>query len=90
VALWELGFVRVSVRACSWGCGSGSSLTENIPSLAYLTVKLRPLPQPHLRMRTYAQKYPSTQRATQLESVLALVYPVSRQNLNIFNTTTIP
>jgi hypothetical protein len=27
VALWALGFVRVSVRVRSWGCGSGSSLT---------------------------------------------------------------
>jgi hypothetical protein len=29
VALWELGFVRASVRACTGGCGSGSSLSLN-------------------------------------------------------------
>jgi hypothetical protein len=29
VALWALGFVRVSVRARTGGCGSGSSLTTN-------------------------------------------------------------
>jgi hypothetical protein len=28
VALWALGFVRVSVRARTGGCGSGSSLTD--------------------------------------------------------------
>jgi hypothetical protein len=37
--------------------------------------------------RTYAQINPSSQRATQLRSVLARVYSVSRQNLN---TTTVP
>jgi hypothetical protein len=51
------------------------------------TVKLIPLPQPHLRMCTYAQTYPSAQRATHLKSVLAHVYSVSIQNLN---TTTVP
>jgi hypothetical protein len=50
-------------------------------------VKLLPLPQPHLRTRTYVQTYPSAQRATQLKSVMARVYSVSRQNLN---TTTVP
>jgi hypothetical protein len=50
-------------------------------------VKLRPLPQPQLRARTYAQTYPSAQRATQLRSVLARVRSVSRQNLN---STTVP
>jgi hypothetical protein len=50
-------------------------------------VKLLPLPQPHLRTRTYAQTYPSAQRATQLKSVLVRVYSVSIQNLN---TTTVP
>jgi hypothetical protein len=34
-------------------------------------VKLRPLPQPHLRKHTYTHTYPRTQRATQLKSVLA-------------------
>jgi hypothetical protein len=51
------------------------------------SVKLLPLPQPQLRARTYAQTNPSTQRATQLRSVIARVYSVSRQNLN---TTTVP
>jgi hypothetical protein len=50
-------------------------------------VKLRPLPQPQLRARAYAQTYPSAQRATQLRSVLARVCSFSRQNLN---TTTVP
>jgi hypothetical protein len=36
-------------------------------------VKLLPLPQPHLRTRTYAQTYPSAQRSTQLKSVIACV-----------------
>jgi hypothetical protein len=43
-------------------------------------VKLLPLPQPSLRARTDAQTNPSAQRATQLRSVLARVYAVSRQN----------
>jgi hypothetical protein len=50
-------------------------------------VKLRPLPQPQLRARTYAETNPSAQRATQLRSMLARVYSVSRQNLN---TITVP
>jgi hypothetical protein len=50
-------------------------------------VKLLPLPQPHSRTRTYSHPYPSAHRATQLMSVLARVYSVSRQNLN---TTTVP
>jgi hypothetical protein len=50
-------------------------------------VKLLPLSQPQLRARTYARTNPSAQRATQLRSVLARVYSVSRQNLN---TTTVP
>jgi hypothetical protein len=50
-------------------------------------VKLLPLPQPPMRASTYAQTNPSAQRATQLRSVLARVYSVSRQNLN---TTTVP
>jgi hypothetical protein len=50
-------------------------------------VKLLPLPQPHSRTRTYAETYPRDQRATQLRSVLAHVYSVSRQNLN---TSTVP
>jgi hypothetical protein len=48
-------------------------------------VKLRSLPQPHLRARTYAQTYPSAQRATQIRSVIARVCSVSRQNLNTNN-----
>jgi hypothetical protein len=43
-------------------------------------VKLLPLPQPPLRARTDAWTKPSAQRATQLRSVLASVYAVSRQN----------
>jgi hypothetical protein len=50
-------------------------------------IKLRPLPQPHLRTRTYAETNPSAQRATLLRSVLARVCSVSRQNLN---TTAVP
>jgi hypothetical protein len=49
-------------------------------------VKLRPLPQPQLRARTYTQTNPSAQVATQLRSVLARVCSVSRQTLN---TTTV-
>jgi hypothetical protein len=52
-----------------------------------MCVKLLPLPQPHLRTRTCAHTYPRAQRATQIKSVLARVYSVSRQNLN---TTTVP
>jgi hypothetical protein len=48
-------------------------------------VILLPLPQPLLRARTDARTNPSAQRATQLRSVLARVYAVSRQN----QTTTI-
>jgi hypothetical protein len=50
-------------------------------------VKLLPLPQPSLRARTDARTNPSAQRATQLRSVLARVYAVSRQNQT---TTTVP
>jgi hypothetical protein len=49
-------------------------------------VKLLPLPQPHSRTRTYAHTYPRAQKATQLKSVMAHVYSVSRQNPN---TTTV-
>jgi hypothetical protein len=50
-------------------------------------VKLLPPPQPQLRARTDAQTNPSAQRATQLRSVPARVYSVSRQNIN---ATTVP
>jgi hypothetical protein len=50
-------------------------------------VKLLPLPQLPLRARTDARTNPSAQRATQLTSVLARVYAVSRQNQI---TTTVP
>jgi hypothetical protein len=43
-------------------------------------VKLIPLPQPPLRACTDARTNPSAQRATQLRSVPARVYAVSRQN----------
>jgi hypothetical protein len=42
--------------------------------------KLLPLQQPALRARTGAHTNPSAQRGTQLRSVLARVYAVSRQN----------
>jgi hypothetical protein len=51
------------------------------------TVKLLPLPHPPVRDRTDAHTNPSAQRATQLRSVLARMYAVSRQNQI---TTTIP
>jgi hypothetical protein len=57
--------------------------TKEIPCI----VKLLPLPQPLLRSRTDARTNPSAQRATQLRSVLAHVYAVSRQNQI---TTTVP
>jgi hypothetical protein len=44
-----------------------------------------PLPHPPVRARTDARTNPSAQRATQLRSVLARVYAVSRQNQ--INTT---
>jgi hypothetical protein len=50
-------------------------------------VKLLLLLQPPLRARTDARTNPSAQRATQLRSVLARVYAVSRQNQI---TTTVP
>jgi hypothetical protein len=50
-------------------------------------VKLRLLPQPQLRARTYAETNPSAQRATQLRSVIARMCSVSRQNIN---TSTVP
>jgi hypothetical protein len=56
-------------------------------SVVMMDVKLRPLPQPQMRARTYAQTNPRAQRATQLRSVLARVCSVSRQNLN---NTTVP
>jgi hypothetical protein len=43
-------------------------------------VKLLPLPHPPVRARTDARTNPSSQRSTQLRSVLARVYAVSRQN----------
>jgi hypothetical protein len=55
--------------------------------LVVVIVKLPPLPQPSVRARTDAQTKPSAQRATQLRSVLARVYAVSRQNQI---TTTFP
>jgi hypothetical protein len=65
---------------------------REISNTRYLTycinfVKLLPLPQPLLRARTDARTNPSAERATQLRSVLARVYVVSRQNQI---TTTVP
>jgi hypothetical protein len=57
------------------------------PAPRRVSVKLLPLPQPPLRARTDARTNPNTQRATQLRSVLACVYAVSRQNQI---TTTVP
>jgi hypothetical protein len=59
----------------------------NSPQVLRGCVKLLPLPQHQLRARTYAQTNPSAQRATQLRSVLACVYAISRQNQI---TTTVP
>jgi hypothetical protein len=50
--------------------------TSTVPPFA----KLLPLPQPSLRAHTDERTNPSAQRATQLRSVLARVYAVSRQN----------
>jgi hypothetical protein len=48
-------------------------------------VKLLPLPHPPVCARTDAWTNPSAQRATQLMSVLARVYDVSRQNQTTIN-----
>jgi hypothetical protein len=53
-------------------------------------VELLPLPQPHLRTRTYTQTYPSTQRATQLKQVMARAYYVSIKNKKTVSNTTVP
>jgi hypothetical protein len=53
---------------------------ENCLQVLRGCVKLLPLPQPLLRARMDAWTNPSAQRATQLRSVLARVYAVSRQN----------
>jgi hypothetical protein len=50
-------------------------------------VKLLPLPHPPVRAHTDARTNPSAQRATQLRSVLARVYAISRKNQI---TTTVP
>jgi hypothetical protein len=50
-------------------------------------VKLLPLPQPPVRARTDPWTNPSAQRATQLRSVIARMYAVSKQNQI---TTTVP
>jgi hypothetical protein len=50
-------------------------------------VRLPPLSQPSLRAHTDTRTNPSAQRATQLRSVLARVYAVSRKNKI---TTTVP
>jgi hypothetical protein len=50
-------------------------------------VKLLPLPQPPFCALTDARTHPSAQRDTQLRSVIARVYAVSRQNQI---TTTVP
>jgi hypothetical protein len=60
---------------------------ENSLQVLQGCIKLLPLPQPPLRARTETRTNPSAQRATQLRSVLARVYAVSRQNQI---TTTVP
>jgi hypothetical protein len=60
---------------------------ENSLQVLRECVKLLPLPQPLLRARTDARKNPTAQKATQLRSVLARVYAVSRKNQI---TTTVP
>jgi hypothetical protein len=60
---------------------------ENSLQVMRWCVKVLPLPQPLLRARTDAWTNSSAQRATQLRSVLARVYAVSRQNQI---TTTVP
>jgi hypothetical protein len=57
----------------------------NILQVLRECVKLLPLPQPHLRTRTYTQTYPSAKRATHFKIVMARVYYVSIQNLNTNN-----
>jgi hypothetical protein len=57
-------------------CGVNGDLEGEKTALHPLmpnSVKLRLLPQPQLRARTYAETNPSAQRATQLRSVLARV-----------------
>jgi hypothetical protein len=53
----------------------------------FIFVKLLPLPHPPVRARTDERTNPSAQRASQLRSVLARVYAVSRQKKI---TTTVP
>jgi hypothetical protein len=64
---------------------------KDMPDVKLLPLPQPPLreriPQPPLRARTDARTNPSAQRATQLRSVLAPVYAVSRQNKI---TTTVP
>jgi hypothetical protein len=60
---------------------------ENSLQVVRGCVKLLPLPQSSLRARTDAWTNPRAQRATQLRSVLARMYAVSRQNQI---TTTVP
>jgi hypothetical protein len=60
-------------------------LNENMVGYANISardmfVKLLPLPQPSLRACMDARTNPSAQRATQLRSVIARVYAVSKQN----------
>jgi hypothetical protein len=59
----------------------------NILQVLIGCVKLLPLPHPPVCARTDAWTNPSARRATQLRSVLARVYAVSRQNQV---TTTVP
>jgi hypothetical protein len=60
---------------------------ENSLQVLQGCAKLLPLPQPPVRASMDSRTNPSAQRATQLKSVLARVYAVSRQNKI---TTTVP
>jgi hypothetical protein len=66
-------------------CGDGTSrahkkIMKKAIKYGEAIVKLLTLPHPPVRARTDARTNPSTHRATQLRSVLARVYAVSRQN----------
>jgi hypothetical protein len=71
----------------AWLPGSKIAHERNMQHEKERTVKLLPLPQPPVRARTDARTNPSSQRATQLMTVLTLVYDVSRHNQT---TTNVP
>jgi hypothetical protein len=92
--LWNPYSIRSRIALITQKQGESPSVRHTssrlrTPRSLQLDVKLRPLPQPHLRTRTYAQTSIRTQRATQLRGVLARAYSVSIQSLNTFITTTV-